>query len=233
MTSRSFTLLIGVVVALGVSLGGAFVGGIALGKSQEAEAAQNGPLARPTSTLGGPSSEQFDGASLDLIRQRIQSGDATPEELAQLRQGFQSGQGFGGQSFGGQRFGGQGFGGQRFSGRGGLSGTIEKIEGNTITVNTPQGPLMAAVGADTTIQMFAAGTLADLLEGMRVTVFGQRGEDGAVQATSILLVSEGAEGLLDGGFLFGAGQQHDETTDGGTNRFGGDFQHDQPTTAGP
>lgn len=229
MTSRSFTLLIGVIVALGVSIGGAFVGGIALGKSQEAEAAQNGPLARPTSSLGGPSSEQSDGASLDLLRQRIQSGDATPEELAQLRQGFQSGQGFGGQGF----RSGQGFGGQRFSGQGGLSGTIEKIEGNTITVNTPQGPLQAAVEADTIIQIFAVGTLADLLEGVRVTVFGQRGEDGAVQARSILLVPEGAEGLLDGGFWSGAGQQHDETTEGGTNRFGGDFQHDQPASGGP
>ncbi len=228
MTSRSFTLLISVVVALGVSIGGAFVGGIALGKSQEAEAAQNGPLARPTSSLGGPSSEQSDGASLEQFRQRIQSGQATSEELAQLRQSFQSGQGFGG-----QRFGGQGFGGQRFSGRGGLSGTIEKIEGNTITVNTPQGPLQAAVEADTIIQIFAVGTLADLLEGVRVTVFGQRGEDGAVQARSILLVPEGADGLFDGGFLFGAGQQHDETTEGGTNRFGGGFQHDQPASGGP
>ena len=217
MTSRSFTLLIGVVVALGVSIGGAFVGGIALGKSQEVEAAQATPEA-PALSGGFRRPDGADTASLDLVRQRIQSGDATPEELAQLRQGFRSGQGFGGQGF---------------SGRGGLSGTIENLEGNTITVNTPQGPLQAAVEADTIIQIFAVGTLADLLEGVRVTVFGQRGEDGAVQARSILLVPEGAEGLLDGGFWSGAGQQHDETTEGGTNRFGGDFQHDQPASGGP
>ncbi len=231
MTSGSFTLLIGVVVALGISIGGAFVGGIALGKSQDAEAAQATPEV-PAPSGGFGLSDGADVASLDLLRQRIQSGDATPEELAQLRQGFQSGQGFGGQRFGGQGFGGQGFGGQRFSGRGGLSGTIEKIEGNTITVNTPQGPLQAAVEADTIIQMFAVGTLADLLEGVQVTVFGQRGEDGAVQARSILLVPEGAEGLLDGGFFFGASQQHDATTEGGTSGFGGAFEHDQPATGG-
>jgi hypothetical protein len=200
-----------------------------LGKSQEAEAAQNGTLAQPTSSLGQPFSEQSDGASLDQLRQRVQSGQATPEELAQLRQGFQSGRGFGGQRF----QSGQGFGGQRFSGRDGLSGAIEKIEGNTITVNTPQGPLQATVTDETAIQLFAEGTLADLLEGMRVTVFGQRGEDGAVQARSILLVPEGSDGLSDGGFLFGAGQQHDETTEDGTSRFGGGIQHDQPATGGP
>ena len=211
MKSKSFILLVAAVLALGGSLGGAFVGGIALGKSQEAEAAQNGLLARPTSSLGRPFSEQSDGASLDQLRQRIQSGDATSEELAQLRQGFQSGQGFGG---------------QRFSGWGGLSGSIVKIEGNTITVNTPQGPLQAAVVADTTIQMFAEGALEDLLEGMRVTVYGHRGEDGAVQATSILLVPEGADGL-GGEFFFGAGQHHDETGDGGTRFFGDRGQHGQ------
>ncbi len=93
-----------------------------------------------------------------------------------------------------QQFQGQfGHGGlQRFAGGGGLSGTIEEIQGNMLIVNTPQGSLQATIGADTTIQMFAEGTLADLQTGLRVTVIGERGEDGTVQASSILLTPEGA-----------------------------------------
>ena len=99
-----------------------------------------------------------------------------------------------------QRFQGQVSpdGGQGFAGRGGLTGTIENIEGDTITVNTSRGPLQAIIGADTIIQMFAEGTLADLQTGQRVTVTGQPDEDGTVQAGSILLMPEGA-----GGFFFG------------------------------
>ena len=192
MTSRSFTLLIGVVVALGISIGGAFVGGIALGKSQEAEAAQARPEV-PATSGGFRQPDSADTASLDLLRRRIQSGDATPEELAQLRQQFQ-GQ-FGGGGFGGGRLGGGGFGQ-------GLTGTIDAVDGNVITVDTPQGPLQATVTDETVIQLFSAGSLADLLEGLRVTVIGQR-QEGAVEASAILLLPEGGEGFFSGGFRGG------------------------------
>lgn len=194
MTGRSFTLLIGVVVALGISIGGAFVGGIALGKSQDAEGAQ------ATSEAPAPSGgfQQSDGgadaASLDLLRQRIRSGDATPEELAELRQQLQGEGQFGGGGFGGGRLGGGGLGT-------GLTGTIEAVDGNVITVDTPQGPLQATVTDETAIQLFSEGSLADLLEGLRVTVIGQR-QDGAVEASSILLLPEG-EGFFGGGLQGG------------------------------
>ena len=92
-------------------------------------------------------------------------------------------------------------GGGGFSG-GGLTGTIEEVQGNTVTVNTPQGPLQASIGTDTVIQLFANGTLADLLVGMRVTVIGQPGADGTVQATSIVLIPEGSTGFLGGDSFF-------------------------------
>ena len=50
-----------------------------------------------------------------------------------------------------------------------MLGTIETIDGDTLTINTSRGPLQAAVGAETTIQVFADGTLADLETGMQRT----------------------------------------------------------------
>ena len=204
MRAKSFMLLVAAVLVLGGSLGGAFVGGIALGKGQGAEAAEIGVMSRPVPGLGQQFSGQSDGASLQQLRQRIQSGQATSEELAELRQQFGSGQGF--------------------RSRGGLSGTIEAIDGNTVTVNTSQGALRATIGAETTIQMLAEGTLADLLEGMRVTVVGQRGDDGSVQASSIFIAPEGADAFFGGGFFSGAGQEHEKD---GASFFGDGQQHEQ------
>ena len=65
-----------------------------------------------------------------------------------------------------------------------MTGTIEAIVGNIVTLNTTQGPLEATIGEDTAIQMFAEGTLSDLLTGARITVTGERGEDGTAVATS-------------------------------------------------
>jgi hypothetical protein len=49
---------------------------------------------------------------------------------------------------------------------------------------------------------FASSSLSDLLEGLRVTVIGQR-QDGAVEASAILLLPEGGEGFFGGGFQDG------------------------------
>ena len=187
MTTKSFMLLIAVVAALGVSIGGAFVGGIALGKSQDAEASQVAAVAPdPSGGSQRPNGEGGQSASLAQIRQRVQSGDATPEELAELRQQFQGG-GFGGGGFRGGSFGG------------GLTGTIDAVDGNVITVNTPQGPLEATVTDETTIQTFSVGTVEDLLQGVRVTVIGQR-EGGTVEASSILVLPDDGQGFFGGGF---------------------------------
>ena len=158
-----------------------------------AEAAQAAP-AVPAPSGGFRQSNGADAASLDGLRQRIQSGDATPEELAQLRQQLQGRGQFGGGGFGGGRLGGGGLGP-------GLTGTIDAVDGNVITVDTPQGPLQATVIDETAIQLFSEGSLADLLEGSRVTVIGQR-EDGAVAASAVLLLPEEGEGFFGGGNRF-------------------------------
>jgi hypothetical protein len=174
MNTKSFVSLIVAVLVLGGSLGGAFVGGIALGKSQ-AEAAT--PSIAPLSATD--QQDQTTQEQLDDLRQRIQSGEFNPDQFRQQFQG-QFGRGGGGGGFGG----------------GGLTGPIEEILGDTVTVNTSQGPLLASIGPDTTIQLFTEGTLADLLVGMNVTVIGQPGEDGTVQATSIVLVPEDGTGFF-------------------------------------
>ncbi len=181
MNTKAFVLLLATVLVLGGGIGGAFVGGIALGKSQEvAEAAQ----VAPTAALTPGSAQQSIGA-------------LTPEQRDQFRQQFQAQQlnaAGAPSSFGGG-----------FSGRGGLTGAIEKIDGNTLTVNTPQGPLLATITTETTIQTVAEVTLADLLAGMQVTVVGAPGEDGAMVARTILVVPEGLDSIFGGGGFFGGG----------------------------
>lgn len=170
MKTKAFVLLLVGVLVLGGGVGGVFAGGLALGKSQGEKEARSALPAR--STLGFGQQSQ---------------GQATQEQLQQLRQQFQ------GQAGQANRTG--------FMGGGGLTGTIEKIEGNTVTVNTAQGPLQATLGTDTTIQMMAGGTLQDLTTGLQVTVVGQREADGTVTARTIVITSEG------GGFFMGDRQQ--------------------------
>ena len=196
MSTKGFiSLLLGVLV-LGAVIGGSFLGGLVIGKGQEAEAAASvAPVTQPASAVP-QTSGQTEGQTLGQLREQIQSGQISQEDLAQLREQFQG-------QFGGGGPGGGFTGGTRFGGPGGLTGTIENIEGNTLTINTPQGPLQAAVTTDTTIQKTIEVTPAELTEGMRVTVTGARGEDGTVQASLIFVVPEGAEGFGGGGFRGG------------------------------
>jgi hypothetical protein len=95
-------LLVGAVI-WGVTLALAFISGIAVGNSQEV-AAPASSVAQPIGADGQQG--QFDPAARDEFRQRVQSGEATQEEIDQFRQRFQQGGGQRGQ-FGGQRPGGQ------------------------------------------------------------------------------------------------------------------------------
>ena len=127
----------------------------------------------------------------------------------QAEQGLRSAQGTTGQLSGqsGRQFqSGERPGAGALPGRGGLTGTIEKVEDNTVTVNTPQGPLQARIGPDTAIQKLAEGSVEDLQAGLRVTITGQPGEDGMVEASSILLTPEGDGGFSGGEYFRQAGQ---------------------------
>ena len=108
MDTKTFVLLLGVVIVLGGGLGGAFVGGMALGKSHgKEEALRTMPAQLPSD-----------------LSQGLQ-GQVTPEQFQQIRQQFQNQAG---------RMGA----GSGFAGRRGVAGTIEKIDGNTVTIDTAQ-----------------------------------------------------------------------------------------------
>ncbi len=72
---------------------------------------------------------------------------------------------------------------------------------------------ITTVGPETTIQKTTEISLEDLIEGMRLTVSGERGEDGTVEATTIFVQPEGAGSFAGGGFRGGFG--HDEGSVGG------------------
>ena len=189
MSAKSFVLMLVAVLVLVGALAGSFVGGLVLGQSQE-EPANASQVATNLPAPGSASSDQPDLPSFSQIQQQLQSGELSQDELAELRQQFQ------GQS---AQDGGA-FGGGGFAGGGGLIGTLESVDDGTISLNTPQGTLKATLGSETVIQQTAQIGVQDLVEGMRLTVVGERAEDGTVEATTIIVVPEGSEGFGGAGF---------------------------------
>jgi len=96
-----------------------------------------------------------------------------------------------------ERFGGPGgqapglFGtpqpGQRGAGRlgGGIMGTIEVVEGDTLIVTTQEGDISVQTTDTTLIEKYTAVTIGDLEAGERVVVSGTRHDDGSYTARSI------------------------------------------------
>ncbi len=191
MSTRSFLALAVSVIVVGGVLGGLFIGGYELGKrnapAQDLAMADLATLPSPgggavLTAEGGP-----DKAMLSEIRQALGSG--------QLQGDF------------GQRGGGLlGLAGAFGGGApgGGVFGTIEAVEGDVVRVSTPQGALEVKIGVETDIQGIAELALEDLEEGRSVTVTGQRDEGGAMTATSVFVLPEGA-GAFGGFGGFGGG----------------------------
>ncbi len=240
MNTKAFSVLLVFVLVLGGGLGGAFAGGVALGKIQSDDGGSSAPL--PFSPRQGPSG-QAGQQPTDQARQQFGSGQPSQQDLDQLRQRFQSGE-INPEHLDGLR---QQFSGQGFPGGGGLTGTIEEIEGDTVTVDTPHGALQATINDETVIRKLAVGEPVDLQAGVRVTVIGQPGEDGVVAARSILLNPDDAFGFFGWGFFSGS-RQHPVGTSGGEAGssdpdrqehspgsgffFGGGQQHSRPIPGG-
>ncbi|HJN85773.1 MAG: hypothetical protein QGI50_07890 [Dehalococcoidia bacterium] len=234
--TKSFMMMLTVFVVLGVSFGGTFIGGVALGKSQGNDSSADSSPLRPAAGLQQQGSdqsgqgfqranaspeelarlrEQFQSGELgpdDLaqIRQRFQSGEVSPDDLSQIRQQFQSGEVSPDDlSQIRQRFG------QGFGGRGALTGSVNQVEGNTVTVETAQGAQQATINDETVIQRFAVAELEDLQAGAQVAVIGQLGEDGLVVARLIYITPEGAASFFDGSFFSGERPRRDRSAGGG------------------
>ena len=198
MSNKMFIgVLIGVLV-VGAAVGAAFFTGLTIGKGQQTDTpvvtltAPPGSAANATAgggqgviTVVGPS-----GAPVTTVRSSevlVEGGEGVPEEVAaqirQLREQLGVGGGIG-----------------RGAGFGLQVGTVEAVDGNTMTLNTQQGPLDVSVSGETTIQMTTEVPLSDLETGMTVTVAGERDEEGNFTAGNIVVLPEGAEGAPFGGF---------------------------------
>jgi len=191
--NKAFSLFLMVALILGASLGGAFAGGVALGKTQgepPSEVRSSGSFSQgPVGQSGGDRGQGRGQGSGPGGDQRF--GQRGPASRG-------SGQGGGGrQGFEGGLRGGPGD--DAGGGGRGVGGAIASMEGNTLTVATPRGPITVTTGEDTAVRKIVDGSLEDLEKGAQIRVTGQRDEEGIVKATSITLIPEGAPELFGRG----------------------------------
>ncbi len=223
--TKTFVVLAGIFILVGGSIGGAFVGGMIVGENRaESEAPATAQLPFPGGQAGQAAGvRQFadqipldedgnpDFAALQQMAQAQGSGLPTPpgrtptastdtdlEETVSTTNTEEADED-GGDDFTLPRFG-RGLG---LFGGGATFGTIESIADGIVIINTPQGTVEATVGSETVIQVFAAGEMTDLQEGMSVTVMGQYdAESGKLDAATVIAAPEGAGAFpgLGGGF---------------------------------
>lgn len=75
---------------------------------------------------------------------------------------------------------------QRSNGGRGTIGTIDRIEGTTVYVKTPNGQIVEVSTSDSTkVEITSQGKLDDLKAGQQVVVQGQTGENGTVNGQTI------------------------------------------------
>ena len=121
--SKSFLFLLVLVIILGASLGGAFVGGVVLGRNQPEDAGGGVPVeqvSQEAAPAGTPAGAAATGNS---------APGGSPASLGDSP---------------GNSSGDAGSAGP--SGRGGLNGTAQRLEGNVLTVVTPPGRTAGDVG---------------------------------------------------------------------------------------
>ena len=228
--TKSFVVVAAIFVLVGGSIGGAFTGGVILGRNQAENEAPAAARFVPPQDFAGQvaASQQFaDQIPLDddgnpdfaALRQMAQaqgrglptppgrtptaSTDADSVAPASTDNGDNDDDAEATESADGQpTFASFGRGLGLFGGGGATFGTIDSIGEGVVVINTPQGPVEAAISSETVIQVFSAGELGDLTEGMTVTVMGQEdAESGKLEAASIIASPEGAGGFPGfGGF---------------------------------
>jgi hypothetical protein len=153
---KRFVLWIVVAVVIGAALGGTFIGGISLGKSQEKTAAQ--------SSIQGQFANRFGQGNVPGLNN--QSGTATDTNQPDFA-------------------------------RRGTVGTVEKVNGNMITVKTMQGTeQVVTVNSSTTVSKTVTGSVSDITAGTTIQVTGETQTDGSITANNISVTQDG---LLIGG----------------------------------
>jgi hypothetical protein len=160
MKTKNFIWLLVGIILLGGAIGGAFFGGQALGKNHEKTVLAQTTQSR-TSQFGGNTTRTVGGGG-------AVSGNA--------------GAVVGGRIPGGGAIGGiAGFGGSTI-------GTVQSVQGTTVTMTAQNGSSVTVnLSANTTIEKISRGTPADLAAGSNITVSGPRNPDGSIQAATVLL----------------------------------------------
>ncbi len=208
MTNKAFFLLVIAALLLGGGLGGILIVVLPPGDDDNNNLTMSpAALPPPGASLGGGAP---DLARLQLLGQGTQIGDMDPQELeaelGRLRQQFAlQGQpitGAAGPAGGAGLLGGAGLDGP-------LPGVVESVEEGVLTLDTPIGPLQAAVGDDTAVTVISEeeGTLNDLTAGLHVTLAVEPNEDGSMKASSVTVLPEGATFPIGGRFAGGANPQ--------------------------
>jgi hypothetical protein len=76
------------------------------------------------------------------------------------------------------------------SGIGATVGTVEKVEGNIVTLNTRTGTtVLVDIGNSTSIQKMSEGSLPDISAGVNIAVSGSKNADGSIEARNITITS--------------------------------------------
>jgi hypothetical protein len=120
--------------------------------------------------------------------------DQAQANFERARGEFPTGQALGGM---GDFPGGAGStGGQAFGLRGGISGQIKSIDGNTLTISTAEDVTTVNLSEATRIQetRVVELSLSDLQPGVRVMVTGEKDENGVVSATQIMILANNLPG---------------------------------------
>ncbi len=91
----------------------------------------------------------------------------------------------------------QGGNGQNGAGRGffggGVIGQVKSLDGNTLTISTPQNVTTVNLNNNTVVEKTAPGSTSDLQTGQRVQVTGQRDSNGNITASQILILPAAAQ----------------------------------------
>lgn len=91
---------------------------------------------------------------------------------------------------GGGPGGGQPTDGTANAARGGVAGQVKQLDGDTLIISTAQSEVKVQLSGETQIQKFVTAERAELKNGLRVTVRGERDAAGNLTATMIQIVSE-------------------------------------------
>ena len=227
MNARPFIFAVVAVVILGITLGGAFIAGVALGRTQAEPEPQMSFLQAPSAQgdlAAGGAGGEMSQAQIQELRQRAQSGEITPEQIQQIRAQTQAGGGASGGATvvsgeaqtdqtqapsGGTGQSGPPAGLGQLGAGGRTIGTVKSIDDGVLTVETFQGTVQVNIDEDTTLQGLTKVSLSDVEVDSMAVLVGERTESGEFDASSVIVLPEGvlpgAGGFRRAGAGIGAG----------------------------